>query len=92
MPGASERTQHVKTVSANWTAGGDGGDGKFSILLITDDDERHVISPSVGAAAALVLVTMQPQTVLMWDPDDSTLIAANLRGRMPWTDRFVGPQ
>lgn len=92
MPGASQRTRHVKTVNANWSAGDEGDDGKFAILLITDDDERHVINASADAMVALVAITTQPQAVLMWDPEDSTLIAANLRGRMPWTEQFVKPQ
>jgi hypothetical protein len=89
MPGASQQTRHVKTINANWRAGSDGDDGRFSILLITDDDERHVITPSAQAAVALIAITTQPQAVLMWDPEDSTLIAANLRGRMPWTEHFL---
>jgi hypothetical protein len=92
MPGASQHTQHVKTVNANWTAGSEGGDGKFAILLITDDDERHVIDASPAATLAVLAITTQPQAVLMWDPEDSTLIAANLRGHMPWTERFVEPR
>jgi hypothetical protein len=28
----------------------------------------------------------QADTVLVWDPDNRTLIAANLRGTMPWTE------
>ena len=89
MPGASQRTRRVKTVNANWSAGSDGEDGQFGILLITDDEERHVITPSAGAVVALVALMTQPQAVLMWDPEGSTLIAANLRGRMPWTEPFV---
>ena len=89
MPGASERTRHVKTVNANWMAGGVGDDGQFQMLLITDDEERHVITPSAAAMVALLAITTQAQAVLMWDPDGSTLIAANLRGRMPWTEEFL---
>jgi hypothetical protein len=29
-------------------------------------------------------------TVLAWDPADRTLIAANLVGTMPWTERRYG--
>jgi len=79
----------VKTVNANWIAGGDGEDGQFHVLLITDDEERHVITPSAAAMVALLAITTQAQAVLMWDPDGSTLIAANLRGRMPWTEEFL---
>jgi hypothetical protein len=28
----------------------------------------------------------QADTVLVWDPADRRLIAANLRGTMPWTE------
>jgi hypothetical protein len=30
-------------------------------------------------------------TVLVWDPDDRTLIAANLRGTLPWTEKPAPP-
>ncbi len=35
---------------------------------------------------ALIALT-QAGTVLLWDPADRTLIAANLVGTMPWTER-----
>ncbi len=35
--------------------------------------------------SVLVALT-QADTVLAWDPDNSTLIAANLVGTMPWTE------
>jgi hypothetical protein len=34
---------------------------------------------------ALIALT-QADTVLLWDPADRTLIAANLVGKMPWTE------
>ena len=87
MPGASEQTRRVKIVNANWVAGPDGGHGRFEIQVVTEDDQRHVAAPSAEAMTALVALT-QAGTVLAWDPADRTLIAANLVGRMPWTERI----
>ncbi len=86
MPGASEQTRRVKIVNANWVAGPDGDDGRFGIQIVTEDDQRHVAAPSAAAMTALIALT-QADTVLAWDPADRTLIAANLVGRMPWTER-----
>jgi hypothetical protein len=85
MPGASEQTRRVKIVNANWVAGRDGDDGQFALMLVTDDDQHDTITPSPAAMTALIALT-QADTVLAWDPADRTLIAANLIGRMPWTD------
>jgi len=49
------------------------------------DPERRDQAPSPAATAALIALT-QADTVLLWDPADRTLIAANLVGRMPWTE------
>jgi hypothetical protein len=84
MPGASEMTRRVRTINANWTADQDGDDGRFELLIITEDDERHVVAPSPEAMTALVAL-MQGETVLLWDPSGRTLIVANLVGKMPWT-------
>jgi hypothetical protein len=84
VPGASERTRRVKILNANWIAGEDGGDGRFELMVITEDDERHVVSVSPASAAALVALS-QAETVLLWDPEGRTLIAANIVGQMPWT-------
>lgn len=86
MPGASEQTRRVKIVNANWVAGPDGDHGRFEVMMVTEDDQRHVVAPSPAAMAALIALT-QADTVLLWDPADRTLIAANLVGRMPWTER-----
>jgi hypothetical protein len=77
-------TRQVKTINANWRAA-ENGDGRFEVLIITDDDERHVVAPSAEAMTALVALT-QAETVLLWDPADSTLIVANIVGKMPWTE------
>jgi hypothetical protein len=86
MPGASKGTRRVKILNANWVAGSDGDDGRFEIQIITADDERHTIAPSPAAMTALIALT-QADTVLAWDPVDRTLIAANVMGTMPWTQR-----
>jgi hypothetical protein len=81
-------TRRVKTISANWTADEDGADGRFEVLIITEDDERHVVAPSPEAMTALVALT-QAETALLWDPSDRTLIVANVVGKMPWTQRHA---
>ena len=91
MPGASEQTRRVTTVNANWVAGPDGTDGRFEVLLVTADEQRHVLTPSPAAMTALIALT-QADTVLAWDPADRTLIAANLVGTMRWTERSRPPQ
>jgi predicted nucleic acid-binding Zn ribbon protein len=85
MPGASEQTRRVKIVNANWVAGPDGDHGRFEVMFVTEDDQRHVAAPSPAAMTALIALT-QADTVLAWDPADRTLIAANIAGRMPSTE------
>lgn len=85
MPGASEQTRRVKIVNANWVAGPDGDHGRFEVMIVTEDDQRHVVAPSPAAMTALIALT-QADTVLLWDPADRTLIAANVVGRMSWTE------
>ncbi len=85
MPGASEQTRPVKIVNANWVAGAEGGDGEFAVMIVTDDDERYAIPTSPASMAALAAL-IQADPLLLWDPTNRTLIAANLVGRMPWTD------
>jgi hypothetical protein len=86
MPGASEQTRRVKIVNANWKAGTDGDHGRFEVQVVTDDDQQHVIAPSAEAMTALIALA-QADTVLAFDPADRTLIAANIIGTMPWTQR-----
>ena len=87
MPGASGQTRPVKIVNANWVPGPDGDQGQFEIMFITDDDQRHVAAPSAAAMTALIALT-QADTILLWDPADRTLIAANIVGKMPWTEHI----
>lgn len=83
MVGASKRTRPVRVVNANWEAGGDGEDGTFGFMVVTDDEDRHFVEPSAAAAVALVsLVTSGAP--LMCDPEARTLIAGGLVGT--WFD------
>ena len=82
MPGASEQTQLVKVLNANWTPG---EPEQFNVLIITEDDQRHVVPASPASVAALAALA-QADTVMAWDPEDGgTLIVANIVGQMPWT-------
>lgn len=76
----------MKIVNANWVAGPDGDHGRFELMIVTEDDQRHVAAPSPAAMTALIALT-QADTVLLWDPANQTLIAANVVGTMPWTER-----
>ena len=86
MPGASEQTRRVKVLNANWVAGPDGDNGRFEVMVVTEDDQQHIMAPSPASMSALIALT-QADTVLLWDPTDRTLIAANVVGTMPWTER-----
>jgi hypothetical protein len=72
-------------MNANWIAGADGEDGRFELMIVTSDDRRHIVTPSPAAMTALVALA-ESDTVLVWDSADRRLIAANLRGTMPWTE------
>ncbi len=85
MAGASEQARRVKVLNANWVPGTDQDDGRFEIMVVTEDDQQYTMAPSPSSMAALIAL-IQAETVLVWDPADRTLIAANLVGRMPWTE------
>src|SRR5205823_10214595 len=59
-------------------------DGDFELMIVTSDDRHYVVAPSPAAMTGLVALA-QADTVLVWYPADRRLIAANLRGTMPWT-------
>jgi hypothetical protein len=90
VPGASEEARRVKIMNANWVAGAEGEDGRFELMIVTSDDRKHVVAPSSAAMTALVTLA-RADTVLVWDPADRRLIAANLRGTMPWTTDSATP-
>ncbi len=79
MPGASARTSRIKVMNANWAAGPEGGDGRFEIMMVTEDDEQHTIAASPASMTAL-LALARADTILLWDPGHRTLIAANIVG------------
>jgi len=79
MPGASEQTSQVKVLNVNWAAGADGEDGRFEVMIVTADDRQHSFAPSPAAITAL-LALAQADTILLWDPEVRTLIAANVVG------------
>ena len=87
MPGASADTQRVKVLNANWQPGPDGGAGQFEIMIVPAADQRHTAPASPASVSALVALS-QADTILLWDPANRTLIAANIVGTMPWTARF----
>ena len=79
MPGASEQTRPVKVLNANWVAGAEDEDGRFEVMIVTEDDERHTVSPSPASMTAL-LALAAADTILLWDPANRTLIGANVVG------------
>jgi hypothetical protein len=87
MPGASEQTRRVKVLNANWVAGPDGDDGRFEVMIVTEDDQQHTLAPSPATMTALVALS-QADTILLWDPTNRTLIAANLVGK--WLEVVPG--
>jgi len=84
MPGASPQTRRVTNLNANWQPNYDLPDGRFEVMIVTDDDERHVLQTSPATVTALTALA-QADTTLAWDPTNRTLIIANIIGNMPWT-------
>ena len=79
MPGASEQTRQVKVLNLNWAAGPDGEDGRFEIMIVTADGKQHTFAPSPATVTAL-LALAKSDAILLWDPADRMLIAANIVG------------
>jgi hypothetical protein len=86
MPGASEQTRLVKILNANWTPETD----KFEVMMVTEDDRRHS-APASAASISAVVALAAAGTVLAWDPENQTLIFANIVGEMPWTVGMASP-
>lgn len=84
MPGASDETKRVKVLNANWTPDEVEGNGRFEVLIVTEDDERHTMPASPESMTALVALA-RADTVMAWDPQNRSLIIANIVGTMPWT-------
>ena len=83
MPGASPQTRRVTNLNANWQPNYDLPDGRFEVMIVTDDDEHHVLRTSPATMTALTALA-QADTTLAWDPTNHTLIIANIIGTMPW--------
>ena len=79
MPGASELTSQVQVLNVNWAAGPDGEDGKWEMMVVTADGQEHFAAPSPASMTAL-LTLARSEAILLWDPEDRTLIAANVVG------------
>jgi hypothetical protein len=79
MPGASAQTSQVKVLNANWTAGADGEDGLFEVMIVTADGQQHSFAPSPASMTAL-LALARSDAILLWDPADRRLIVANIVG------------
>ena len=79
MPGASEQTSQVKVLNVNWATGQDGQDGKWEVMMVTADGQEHTVAPSPASMTAL-LALAKAGAILLWDPADRTLIAANVVG------------
>ena len=79
MPGASEQTSLVKVLNVNWVAGPDGDDGRFEVMIVTADGRQHSFAPSPASMTAL-LALAKADAILLWDPADRRLIAANVVG------------
>jgi hypothetical protein len=84
MPGASSETRRVKNLNANWAPDGAEGDGRFEVMIMTDDDQKYFVSASPASMTALAALA-SVDTVMAWDPVNRALIIANIVGTMPWT-------
>ncbi len=84
MPGASKETRRVKILNANWIPASDDGNGRFEVMIITEDDQQYGVPVDPASMTALVALA-QADTVTAWDPTNRTLIIANIVGTMPWT-------
>ena len=79
MPGASADTLRMRNINANWIAPQDGQADGFEVLVVTEDDQRYTLElPTASAAAFFAMVAAGP--VLLFDPVNQTLIAANIVG------------
>lgn len=54
MPGAGPNTLRVRYVNANWSAAADGSEGKFQLLIVTEDDQRRTVAVRAVAVSALL--------------------------------------
>lgn len=79
MAGASEQTERVQYVNANWTPGDTRADGAFELLVVCESGARHSLPMTASEASAVVALT-QAGSVLLFDVETTTLIVANVVG------------
>jgi hypothetical protein len=79
VAGASERTERVQYVNANWTPGDDGAVGEFELLVVCESGARHSLPMAAGEASAVVALT-RAGSVLLFDAESKTLVVANMVG------------
>jgi hypothetical protein len=84
MPGASKETRRVKNLNANWVPDGAEEDGRFEVMIVTEDDQQYAMPASPASMTALAALA-KADTVMAWDPLNRALIIANIVGTMPWT-------
>jgi len=84
MPGASKETRRVKILNANWIPDDAAGDGRFELMIVTEDDQQYFVPASPASMTTLVALA-KADTVMEWDPLNRLLIVANIVGTMPWT-------
>ena len=76
-PGASTSIVRVTNVNVNRMASDGAGGGVFELLVVTEDRERHILTPLASdAIAQFAIVNASP--VLLWDSENRTLIAADI--------------
>ena len=86
MTGTSTATLRVTHLNANWTPAA-AGDGRFELLVVTEDERRSTTPISASDLTALASI-VRDGVVLLWDPEDGVLIVGNLLGRwipLDWT-------
>lgn len=79
MAGASEQTVRVEYLNANWSSRAGEGVG-FELLVVTEDGERHALPISAADLEALGTL-LQADPVLLFDPEEETVIIANVMGQ-----------
>ena len=66
-------------LNVNWEAGQDGEDGRWEATIVTAGGQRFTVAPS-PASMTVLLALDRSDVILLWDPEDRTLIAANVVG------------
>jgi hypothetical protein len=78
------RDAALRFLNANWLPATNEGDGKFEVLIITEDAQPHAGPASPASMTALVALA-KAKTVMAWDPTIRPLIVANIVETMPYT-------